>query len=262
MPDTSKPIADVQSQRDQRRLAINKVGVRDIKHPLKVTMRNGTTQSSSGVFGMFVNLPHDQKGTHMSRFVELLNQGDVLINTGSLTQLLHSMNEKLEADSGYISVAFDLFMEKSAPVSEAKSLMDYQIKLEGSNLGGTIEINMSVLVPVTSLCPCSKKVADYGAHNQRSHITVTTPMNGEFAFEDIIEMVESQSSSELYGILKRTDEKFITEQAYDNPKFVEDLIRDIAQELSTTYQLTHFKVEAENFESIHNHSAYAVIQQP
>jgi len=262
MPDSNKPIADVQSQRDQRHLAINKVGVRDIKHPLKVTLRDGSTQSSSGVFSMFVNLAHDQKGTHMSRFVELLNQDEVLIDTRSFTQLLTSMNEKLEADSGYINVAFDLFMEKAAPVSGAQSLMDYQIKLQGSNVDGTIQISMSVLVPVTSLCPCSKKVADYGAHNQRSHITVTTPMSGEHAFEDIIEMVESQSSSELYGILKRTDEKYITEHAYDNPKFVEDLIRDIAQELGNTFKLTHFKVEAENFESIHNHSAYAVIEQP
>ena len=262
MPDSSKPIADVQSQHDQRQLAINKVGVRDIKHPLKISLRDSSTQSSSGVFSMFVNLPHDQKGTHMSRFVELLNQSDVLIETTSFTQLLTSMNEKLEAESGYIDVTFDLFMEKAAPISGAKSLMDYQIKLRGSNLDGDIQINMSVLVPVTSLCPCSKKVADYGAHNQRSHITVTTPMNGEFAFEDIIEMVESQSSSELYGILKRTDEKYITEHAYDNPKFVEDLIRDIAKELGNTFKLSHFKVEAENFESIHNHSAYAVIEQP
>lgn len=262
MPDTSKPIADVQSQRDQRRLAINKVGIRDIKHPLKVILRDGSAQGSSGMFSMFVNLPHDQKGTHMSRFVELLNQGEVIIDTASFVQLLSSMNEKLEAQSGYITVSFDLFIAKAAPVSGAKSLMDYQIKLEGSNIDGVIETNMSILVPVTSLCPCSKKVADYGAHNQRSHITVTVPMNGELSFEDIIEMVEAQSSSELYGILKRTDEKYITEHAYDNPKFVEDLIRDIAQELGTTFKLTHFKVEAENFESIHNHSAYAIIEQP
>lgn len=261
MPDTTKPIADVQSQHDERRLVIDKVGIRDIKHPIKVLMRDGSTQHTSGLFSMYVNLPHDQKGTHMSRFVELLNQDDVVIDVASVNQLLITMNEKLEAENGYISVAFDLFMEKAAPVSGAKSLMDYHVQLEGSNIDGEVVTNMSVLVPVTSLCPCSKKVADYGAHNQRSHITVTAPMNGEFAIEDVIEMVESQSSSELYGILKRTDEKHITEHAYDNPKFVEDLIRDIAHELGTTFKLTRFKVEAENFESIHNHSAYAVIEQ-
>ncbi len=261
MPDTTQPIADVQSQHDDRRLAINKVGIRDIKHPLNIMMRDGSTQQTAGLFSMYVNLPHDQKGTHMSRFVELLNQQDVLINADSMQELLSNMNEKLNAQNGYIDVSFDIFMRKSAPVSGAKSLMDYHVTIEGSNIEGDIQTSMKVLVPVTSLCPCSKKVSDYGAHNQRSHITVSAPLKGNYRFEDLIEMIEAQSSSELYGILKRADEKHITERAYDNPKFVEDLIRDIAHELQHTFELARFKVEAENFESIHNHSAYAVIEQ-
>lgn len=261
MSDNSKPIADVQSQHDDRHLAINKVGIKDIKHPLSILSRGGAQQHTVGTFSMTVDLAHDQKGTHMSRFVELLNQEQLLIDATAFEQLLDQMTTKLDANNGYIDVAFDFFMEKSAPVSKAKSLMDYQVTLHGAREAGETSALMKIVVPVTSLCPCSKKVADYGAHNQRSHITVTVPMHADLAFEEIIELVEAQSSSELYGILKRPDEKHITERAYDNPKFVEDLIRDIASELKRHAAVERFKVEAENFESIHNHSAYAVIEQ-
>lgn len=261
MPDNSKPIADVQSQHDERQLPINKVGIRDIKHPVVFVSKSGEQQQTTGIFSMYVNLPHDQKGTHMSRFVELLNQDRILLSANNFSSLLTTMTDKLDAEHGYIETTFDVFIEKSAPVSGAKSLMDYTISYVGETKNDIAEAHVKILVPVTSLCPCSKKVADYGAHNQRSHITVTVPLQSDLACEDIIKMVESESSSELYGILKRTDEKYITEHAYDNPKFVEDLIRDIAHQLKQTFALEKFRVEAENFESIHNHSAYAVIDQ-
>lgn len=255
-------IADVQSQTDQRRLAINKVGVRGIKHPVTVISDDGSKQHTSALFDMYVNLPHDQKGTHMSRFLEILNAQEIIVSAAGLATLLHTVTEKLNAENSFINVTFDYFIEKTAPVSKAKSLMDYLVSYRCEQIGSTTSINLELVVPITSLCPCSKKVADYGAHNQRSQITVNIAVDSNIEIDQIVSLIEKQASSELYGILKRSDEKFITERAYDNPKFVEDLIRDIASDLNNHPNISSFTVAAENFESIHNHSAYAVIDKP
>ncbi len=260
MTQKNDPIADVQSQTDQRELAISKVGVRGIKHPITVLCTDGKEQHTSAQIDMYVNLPHDQKGTHMSRFLELLNAQQIVVSAANLEELLSTMTAKLDAKNGFINIAFDYFIEKTAPVSGAKSLMDYRVSYRCEKIDVNTTITLELVVPVTSLCPCSKKVADYGAHNQRSHITVSLPISSNINIHDVVALIEKQASSELYGVLKRPDEKHITERAYDNPKFVEDLIRDIAGDLGQHPAITSFTVAAENFESIHNHSAYAVIE--
>lgn len=261
MTQDDKNIADVQSQKDRRQLAINKVGVRGIKHPVTILSDDNNQQHTSALIDMYVNLPHDQKGTHMSRFLEILNEQETVVSVVSVKDLLTTMTEKLNAENGFINIEFDYFIEKTAPVSKAKSLMDYRVTYSGERIDKETKINLELVIPVTSLCPCSKKVADYGAHNQRSHITVSVVLDSNVRIQELVNLVEKQASSELYGILKRSDEKYITEHAYDNPKFVEDLIRDIAGALSDYQGILNFTVAAENFESIHNHSAYAVIEK-
>jgi len=261
---TSLPIiADVQSSLDTRNIAIDKVGIKDIKHPVRVKDRSSEhEQHTVANFNMYVELPHHFKGTHMSRFVEVLNEHEYEITVQSFKQMLTEMLHRLEAPSGHIEMAFSYFVIKSAPVSEVKSLLDYQVTFIGE-INGHEEptITVKVVVPVTSLCPCSKEISDYGAHNQRSHVTVTAKINGFLWIEDIIDIVEKEASCELYGLLKRPDEKYVTELAYDNPKFVEDMVRDVALKLNENDQVTAYIVESENFESIHNHSAFALIQR-
>lgn len=254
-------IPDVQSSADTRRIPINKVGIKDIRHPVRVADRSGGEQHTVATFSMFVNLPHNFKGTHMSRFVEILNQHEREITVQSFKDMLHEMTERLEAESGHIEMTFPYFVMKSAPVSGVQSLMDYQVTFIGEIHGGKAAMNMKVVVPVTSLCPCSKGISDYGAHNQRSHVTVNVRLREFMWLEEVIEMVESEASCELYGLLKRPDEKFVTERAYDNPKFVEDMVRDIAVRLNADERVGAYVVESENFESIHNHSAYALIEK-
>ncbi|ORU94118.1 MAG: GTP cyclohydrolase FolE2 [Cycloclasticus sp. symbiont of Poecilosclerida sp. N] len=253
-------IEDVQNRPDARNMPINKVGIKDIRHPFVFVDKNGHEQATVGTFNMSVNLPHHQKGTHMSRFVALLNEDCQQISLQNFSVLLEAMTHKLEADVGYISAEFLYFINKSAPMTGVKSLLDYQIKLAGQWSKEETRINITVVIPVTSLCPCSKKIADYGAHNQRSHITVSVATNGDLFAEDIITLVEQQASSELFSLLKRLDEKHVTELAYDNPKFVEDVVRDVANALNKESKVLSYVLEAENFESIHNHSAYAVIE--
>jgi GTP cyclohydrolase I len=207
-----------------------------------------------------VHLPHNFKGTHMSRFVELLNSGDREISVESFEPLVREMVGRLEAESGYIEMRFPYFVNKKAPVSGVESLLDYEVTFIGEVRQGTYHFQMKVLVPVTSLCPCSKNISDYGAHNQRSHVTVTVETRDFVWIEDVIQTVEAQASCELYGLLKRPDEKFVTERAYENPKFVEDMVRDVATALKADHRIGRFVVESENFESIHNHSAYALIE--
>jgi len=254
------PIEDVQGMLDTRHLAIDKVGIKSIRHPIKVKDKSGGTQHTVALFNMYVHLPHNFKGTHMSRFVEMLNTNEHEISMESFEGILSDMVERLEARSGHIEMAFPYFINKAAPVSGVTSLMDYEVTFIGEIKDGKHAITVKVLIPVTSLCPCSKKISEYGAHNQRSHVTVTARINDFIWVEDIIGLVEKQASSELYGLLKRPDEKFVTEHAYDNPKFVEDMVRDVAAQLNAEPRIGAYTVECENFESIHNHSAYAVIE--
>jgi len=258
---SKSPIADVQNSADTRKLPINKVGIKDIRHPIRVRDRSGGDQHTIASFNMYVNLPHNFKGTHMSRFVEILNQHEREISVKSFKEILAEMVERLEAEAGHIEMAFPYFVNKAAPVSGVLSLMDYDVTFYGEVKDGKQNTILKVLVPVTSLCPCSKKISEYGAHNQRSHVTITVKTNQFVWIEDIIDIVEKTASCELYGLLKRPDEKFVTERAYDNPKFVEDMVRDIAVKLNEDERISGYIVESENFESIHNHSAYALIEK-
>ena len=257
----SATIEDVQSSTDTRQIPINKVGIKDIRHPVRVRDRSAGEQHTIASFNMYVNLPHNFKGTHMSRFVEILNRQEREISVESFREMLHEMAQKLEADSGHIEMAFPYFINKTAPVSGVQSLMDYDVTFIGEVHDGVDEMTIKVLVPVTSLCPCSKKIADRGAHNQRSHVTVTARIRDFVWVEELIELVEQEASCELYGLLKRPDEKMVTERAYDNPKFVEDMVRDVAARLNADDRIAAYVVESENFESIHNHSAYALIER-
>jgi GTP cyclohydrolase IB len=253
-------LEDVQGRADARRLPINRVGIKDIRHPVRVKDRSAGEQHTIANFNMYVSLPHNFKGTHMSRFVEILH-GEREISVESFRAMLEKMTQRLEADTGHIEMSFPFFVMKKAPVSGVESLMDYQATLIGERRAGQTEMWVRVVVPVTSLCPCSKKISDYGAHNQRSHVTIKAKLRSHLWIEEIIGIAESEASSELYGILKRPDEKFVTERAYDNPKFVEDMVRDVAARLNADDRIAAYTVESENFESIHNHSAYALIER-
>ena len=253
-------IEDVQGRADTRRLPINRVGIKDIRHPVRVKDRSAGEQHTIAQFNMYVSLPHNFKGTHMSRFVEILH-GEREISVESFRAMLEKMTERLEADTGHIEMSFPFFVMKKAPVSGVESLMDYHASLIGERRNGRTEMWVRVVVPVTSLCPCSKKITDYGAHNQRSHVTINAKIRSHLWIEEIIDIAESEASSELYGILKRPDEKYVTERAYDNPKFVEDMVRDVAARLNADERIAAYTVESENFESIHNHSAYALIER-
>ena len=258
---TSTRIEDVQNTPDVRHLAIDKVGIKSIRHPVKVKDKTGGVQHTVAMFNMYVHLPHNFKGTHMSRFVEILNMNEREISIENFESILREMVKRLEANSGHIEMTFPYFISKAAPISGVRSLLDYEVTFIGEIKDGEYSITVKVLVPVTSLCPCSKKISDYGAHNQRSHVTITARINDFIWVEDLIRIVETQASSELYGLLKRPDEKFVTEHAYDNPKFVEDMVRDVAAQLNLEDRIDAYVVESENFESIHNHSAYALIER-
>jgi GTP cyclohydrolase I len=254
-------IPDVQSTADTRRLAIDRVGIKGIRHPARVRDKSGGVQHTVAQFNMYVHLPHNFKGTHMSRFVEILNSHEREISVESFETILREMVERLDAECGRIEMSFPYFISKAAPVSGVESLMDYDVTFVGEIEKGRYGFTMKVVVPVTSLCPCSKGISDYGAHNQRSHVTVTARTRDFVWIEDLVRVCEEQASCELYGLLKRPDEKYVTERAYDNPKFVEDMVRDIAAVLNGDERIEAYVVESENFESIHNHSAYAVIER-
>jgi len=254
-------IPDVQASADTRRLAIDKVGIKAIRHPIQVAVKGGGVQHTIATFNMYVGLPHHFKGTHMSRFVEILNAHEREISVESFKLMLREMAERLEADSGHIEMNFPYFVNKAAPVSGVQSLMDYDVTFVGGIERGRQTFTMKVVVPVTSLCPCSKEISDYGAHNQRSHVTITARTRSFVWIEDLVAYAEGEASSELYGLLKRPDEKLVTERAYDNPKFVEDMVRDVAARLNADDRIEWYVIESENFESIHNHSAYALIER-
>lgn len=256
-------IADVQGFEDTRRIDINRVGIKGIRHPVRVKDRSGGESHTIANFNMYVFLPHNFKGTHMSRFVEILNRREKEITVDSFRAMLPEMAERLNSQAGRIEMSFPYFVNKKAPISGVESLMDYDVTFIGEVEKGKVTMTVKVVVPVTSLCPCSKEISRYGAHNQRSHVTVTAKLaeGPHFVWiEDIIDLVESVASCDLYGLLKRPDEKFVTEKAYENPKFVEDMVRDAAHLLNQDNRIVHYTVESENFESIHNHSAYALIE--
>ncbi|WP_269533925.1 GTP cyclohydrolase FolE2 [Chitinimonas sp. BJYL2] len=259
-PQTPASIEDVQSSRDVRNIPISKVGIKSIRHPLNIIDKQGVAQPTVASVDMYVYLPAEFKGTHMSRFVQILNDRSEPISVANFEPLLRGMLEKLEADTGYIELRFPYFVRKAAPVSGVQSLMDYEVSLIGEVRKGVYEQKVRVLVPTTSLCPCSKKISEYGAHNQRSHVTVTATLGQSVWIDDLIRLVEDEASCELFGLLKRPDEKYVTERAYDNPKFVEDMIRDVAVRLNAVTAIDAYVLEVENFESIHNHSAYALIE--
>jgi GTP cyclohydrolase IB len=252
-------IPDVHASADERRLAIDRVGIRSLRYPLLIADRDGETQQTIAQCTLDVALPDDVKGTHMSRFVAVLEERRDPLSLTTLPALLSTMTQRLDATSGHVAFTFPFFRRKAAPVSGATSLLDYEVTLSGRIDAGAIQTRLKLVVPVTSLCPSSKGISDYGAHNQRSHVTVTVATRAPVHIADLAELIEAQGSAELYGLLKRSDEKFVTERAYDNPKFVEDLVRDVAQALNADARITGYIVEAENFESIHNHSAYALI---
>jgi GTP cyclohydrolase IB len=253
-------VEDVQGRADTRRLPINRVGIKDIRHPVRVKDRSAGEQHTIATFNMYVSLPHNFKGTHMSRFVEILHT-EREISVESFRAMLATMTERLEANTGHIEMSFPFFVMKHAPVSGVESLMDYHASLIGERRDGHTDMWVKVVVPVTSLCPCSKRISSYGAHNQRSHVTISARLRHHIWIEELIEIAESEASCELYGILKRPDEKHVTERAYDNPKFVEDMVRDVATRLNADDRIAAYVVESENFESIHNHSAYALIER-
>jgi len=251
-------LSDVQKSRDTRRIPISKVGVKDISYPVVVMDKNRSVQHTVARVNMYVDLPHHFKGTHMSRFIEILNSYREKIALDKMETILQKMKEKLGASSAHLEIEFPYFIEKRAPVSGAKSLMEYTCEFKAS-LAEDFDFILGVKVPVTSLCPCSKELSSFGAHNQRSIMTVQVRYREFLWIEDLIEVIESCGSSPVYSLLKREDEKFVTEQAYENPRFVEDMVREATLKLTAMETITWFSVEAENFESIHKHSAYAVV---
>jgi GTP cyclohydrolase I len=251
---------DTQSLPDARHLPIQRVGIKALRYPVRVAATGGEAQGTVATFSMYVGLPEQVKGTHMSRFIQLLEEQREPLDSAGFLALEKRMRERLEADSGYLEMSFPYFRRKAAPVSGVESLLDSDVKLivETTVAHGT-RLSIQVIAPVTSLCPCSKKISDYGAHNQRSHITIRAQASVNLSIDSLIDIAEREASSELYGVLKRADEKFVTERAYDNPKFVEDLVRDIALACHSHDEIGEFVVASENFEAIHNHSAYAEI---
>lgn len=262
-PQTLFPMADVQSAGDERQLAIDQVGIKGLRYPLFFADADGEAQPTIADCNVYVALPEDRKGTHMSRLVALLearsDPQEPPLTVANFRGLLDALVLLLEAPGGRIEVAFPFFIKKSAPVSGVASLLDYHACIAGELDDGRYTQVITVDVPVTSLCPCSKEISEYGAHNQRSTVTISVRSGVPLYLTEIIRVAEEESSSELYGILKRADEKYVTERAYDNPKFVEDLVRGVASRLQADARVEGFAVEAENFESIHNHSAYARI---
>lgn len=255
------PLPDVQSSPDGRRLAIQRVGVKSVRFPITLEREDDSAPAMSvATVDMFVGLPMHEKGTHMSRFLEVLHAMEEPLGYRSAHELMRHMLDRLDADSGSISLNMPYFALKHAPVSGVPSLMDYELGIRVEHKNGITTFIQEVTVPVTSLCPCSKKISSYGAHNQRSHITIAAELSAPMPIDALIRIAEDAASCELYGLLKRPDEKYVTERAYENPKFVEDLVRDIALTLNACPQIVAYTVESENFESIHNHSAYAYIE--
>lgn len=256
-------IPDTQSARDDRRLAIQRVGVKDVRYPVRLSV-NGAVQNTQALWTLDVALPAEQKGTHMSRFVawlDALSLSDDPLDAAMLRERHGQMLAKLHATEGRIEAAFSFFIRKRAPVSGMPSLLDYQGRWISETRAGATTLWAEVAVPVKSLCPCSKEISDYGAHNQRSLVTIRVELKAPVEWHELVRFAEDAGSSELWPLLKRSDEKWVTERAYENPKFVEDLVRDVALGIERDARVGRYSVDVENFESIHNHSAYARIER-
>ncbi|HEV2319413.1 MAG TPA: GTP cyclohydrolase FolE2 [Verrucomicrobiae bacterium] len=252
---------DKQNERDFRKLRIDKVGVRGLRFPIRVRDKAQAFQNTVATIGMFVDLPHHFKGTHMSRFIEVLNAHGNVIHVENINDILRAMQKKLNAATAHLEIQFPYFMSKQSPISRQESLMDYIARFDATARNSDRDFVLTVKANVTTLCPCSKAIAKYGAHNQRGEVTVQIRSHEIVWIEDLIAIIESSASSELYALLKRQDEKAVTERAYENPVFVEDMVRNVAVKLNADSRVTWYKVEAENFESIHNHNAYACIEK-
>jgi GTP cyclohydrolase I len=253
------PMPDVQAARDPRHVAIDRVGVKDVVYPIRLRTPDGGEQTTVATVNMYVALPHHQKGTHMSRFLEVLNEyAENALTPDCFQKVAKAIREKLNAAEAHFQAEFTYFIKKHAPVTKSPGLMDYRVRFE-CVANGTQDFIMSVSAPATSLCPCSKEISAYGAHNQRCRIEAQVRFKERIWIEEIVRYLEQAASTEVYAVLKRPDEKYVTEAAYDNPKFVEDIVRDLALLLSADERITWFSVNSENFESIHNHNAYAAL---
>lgn len=255
------PLHDKQSERDHRNLRIDKVGVRGLRFPIQIRDKAHLVQNTVATIGMYVDLPKEFKGTHMSRFLEVLNAHGDVVHVENIPDILHAMRARLKADTAHLEMEFPFFLTKRAPVSGMESVMNYDAKFDATAQGEEIDFVLEVRANVTTLCPCSKAISRYGAHNQRGTVTVKIRSRQTVWIEDLIALIEASASSELYALLKRQDEKAVTERAYENPVFVEDLVRNVALRLNAHPDVTWYKVEAENYESIHNHNAYACIEK-
>ncbi len=250
---------DVQGSADRRQVAIDKVGVKGVTYPIRLRQRDGGEQTTVASINMYVSLPHYQKGTHMSRFLEVLNQYSAAITPDEIPAIAESIRQRLDAADAHFEAAFTYFIRKLAPVSKMPGMMDYQVTFDCSVAEGKADFVMGLKVPATSLCPCSKEISQYGAHNQRCLIEARVRFKGMLWVEDLVTTLEKSASMELFAVLKRPDEKYVTEKAYENPKFVEDIVRDLALALENDDRITWFSINSENFESIHNHNAYALL---
>jgi GTP cyclohydrolase I len=251
---------DIQNHKDDRNIDIDQVGVKGIRYPITVLDKNMGEQQTVAEINMYVNLPRYYKGTHMSRFVEILNENSRRISLQNFSEILDEMKKRLNAESAHMEISFPYFINKAAPISGSEGLMEYRCTFKGALNKGSDVITM-IQVPISTLCPCSKEISEFGAHNQRGEVRLQVRFKKFIWIEDLIRLVEESASSDVYSVLKREDEKYVTEMAYSNPKFVEDIVRDIAQKLNDDSNITWFSVESENFESIHNHSAYAYIEK-
>ena len=251
---------DVQNDLDFRKIEINKVGVKNLKYPIVLQDKENDEQHTIASINMYVNLPHHFRGTHMSRFIEILNKYRREIDIHNMGEIMKEMKANLDAEAAHLEIDFPYFIEKKAPVSGAKSLMEYQCKFTGM-LNEKMKILLGVSIPILTVCPCSKEISEHGAHNQRGTINVQLQFKGFIWIEDIIQMVENCASGSVFSLLKREDEKFVTEKSYENPKFVEDVVRDVATKLNKQENILWYKVEVESFESIHNHDAYACVEK-
>jgi GTP cyclohydrolase I len=250
-------VKDVQNFRDHRKIDIKKVGIKGISYPIHVLDQANKTQATVASINMYVHLPHEFKGTHMSRFVEILNTYCGDLNLKAFFEMLEAMKERLHARTANLEISFPYFIKKRAPVSGVESLMAYTCEYIGQSTDTERNLYVRIQVPVCTLCPCSKEISNHGAHNQRGLVTVTILFEEFFWIEEIISVVETSASSEVYALLKREDEKHVTEQAFKHPMFVEDVVREVTEKLKNDHRFSWFSVEAENFESIHNHNAYA-----
>lgn len=260
-PPATKPLTDKQNERDVRGLRIDKVGVRGLRIPLQVRDKARALQNTVATVGLFVDLPEEFKGTHMSRFVEVLNSHGSVVHVENIPDMLQEMQRRLHSRNAHLEMEFPFFLVKKAPVSGKEGVMDYAVRFDAGMNGSDLDFLLTVRANVTTLCPCSKAISKYGAHNQRGEVTVQVRSRGIVWIEDLIALMEASGSSEMYSLLKREDEKAVTERAYENPVFVEDLVRNVALRLNAWPNVTWYKVEAENEESIHNHNAYACIEK-